>query len=110
MPIDHLDPTGLAGPAFSAARNIGGKPNPGFESRIATSFYYSYSYAVQQLRARFPAGEAAIAMSPAYSKPYSDWLKTIDPEGYDDFQLQYGDWAPSKVAEAAITKARSSDA
>ena len=76
------------------------------DEQDVTDPYSAFFYAYYVINGRFPAGEAAIASSKRYAAEYSTWLKKKDPEGYEAFHLEHGDWAPGVVAEAALAKAR----
>ena len=65
-----------------------------------------YRYACYVLKGRFKAGEEALSKDPLYSVWYANFLKRNDPEGYNEFQLQYGDWLPSEIADKAVESAR----
>ena len=96
--------------SYYYAKDVLWGPFPLGEKAIAQNGEYAYFYALDVLKARFPAGDAIIANTPQRAPHYAAWLKRNDPEGYEEFQLEHGDWAPKAVAEAALAKARSSDA
>ena len=131
-----LEPTILKDPGTAyqyAAHVIRGRWPEG-EPVIAKDASNSYSYAKMVIRGRWPEGEAAMAQDPSFAYWYADdvlngrfqagessmrtctngiWRKTYlrmlqlkDPEGYAEFQLEYGDWVPEDVAEAALVLAR----
>ena len=83
---------------------------PEAEPTIASSIYDAREYAIQALRGRFELGEPKIMTQEFHGDDgpsrYVDMLKRSDPEGYEAFTLEHGDWAPDKVAEAALLKAR----
>ena len=56
------------------------------------------------IKGRWPPGEATIISTASffgYSGKYLEFLKERDPEGYAEFQLERGDWAPP-VTEAQV--------
>ena len=79
---------------------------PEGEAAIATDSDLAERYARRALKGRFRAGEPAIASESGDLRLYKRMLSEEDPEGYAEFQLEYGDWAPDKVAEAALALAR----
>ena len=54
----------------------------------------AYFYAAH-INGRFPAGEAAIAKDAFYLREYLALLKKVDQAGYEELQLQHGDWKPA---------------
>lgn len=99
--IRQFDP-----PGFSSYRRQHGykfrEPTPMEKSDA----YYAFCYASGVVQGRFPAGEDAIIADRDHIEAYQRLLRKYDPEGYAEFELERGAWAPSKVAEAALAKAR----
>lgn len=79
---------------------------PEAEPIIARDSNAAWRYTRDVIKGRWLPGEKVIMSSKYHAEWYTDMLKKRDPEGYAEFQLEHGDWSPSKVAETALTLAR----
>lgn len=92
--------------ALDYAEHVLGAKFPDGEEAIARDSWTASYYAKYILKGRFPEGEKAIFTSWNRGDDYTKFLQLNDPEGYAEYQLEHGDWAPDKVAEAALVLAR----
>ena len=78
------------------------------EPAISQDAWAACRYADTIIKGRWPPGEEAIFDDGHYVKLYMNVLWLQDPEAYAELELERGDWLPDAVAEAALTKARTS--